>query len=245
VRVAVSVSPSPTPTALPSPTSGDGRPADVPTGPDGPYAFLDVTYVQGEREPVRWNPCEPIQYQVDLAAHPPGARAAIASAIDQTSLATGIAFHDDGATSVGAHALFDHAFLADALDSVYRPVLITVVSGTTFDTFGASQRAVAFTHPEEGDGALDHQYVAGVIVVDGSIHFPRDGRWSLALVVQHELGHLMGLGHVRAPDELMFSFEEAHTTIPDPIDGWGPGDLAGLERLGADQGCLEHVRVRG
>ena len=141
--------------------------------------------------------------------------------------------------------MFDHVFLADAIETVYRPVLITVVSGSTFDTFEPSKRAVAFAHPEEGNGLLDHQYVAGVVVVDGSIHYPQEGRWSLALVVQHELGHLMGLAHVRAPDELMFSFEEAPHTIPEPISGWGRGDRAGLERLGVESGCLEHVRVRG
>jgi hypothetical protein len=43
----------------------------------------------------------------------------------------------------------------------------------------------------------------------------------------------------------MFSFEVAHSTIPNPIEGWGEGDLQGLERLGADQGCLEPVRVAG
>ena len=43
----------------------------------------------------------------------------------------------------------------------------------------------------------------------------------------------------------MFSFEVAPRTIPDPIEGWGDGDLQGLEQVGADQGCLEQVRVAG
>ena len=43
----------------------------------------------------------------------------------------------------------------------------------------------------------------------------------------------------------MFSFEVAPHTMPDSIEGWGPGDLQGLERLGSDQGCLERVRVSG
>jgi len=128
---------------------------------------------------------------------------------------------------------------------VYLPVLLAVVSGATFDSFGTSKRAVAFTHPEEGTGGLDKQYVAGIVVVDGSVRYAERGRWSLTLVVQHELGHLMGLGHVRARDELMFSYEEAPNTIPEPIFGWGPGDRQGLERLGADQGCLQTARVRG
>jgi hypothetical protein len=204
-----------------------------------------VTYDDGHRVPVRWNPCQPIEYELEFDVRPPGARAAIRAAVDQTSLATGIPFQDDGTSAVGPHALFSHFFLADALDNAYRPVLITVVSGPTFQSFEPSKRAVAFAHPEQGSRDLNHQYVAGIVVVDGSVHYARQGRWSLALVVQHELGHLVGLGHVRAADELMFSFEAAPHTIPDPISGWGPGDLEGLRRLGADQGCLQTVRVRG
>ncbi|MEP6759325.1 MAG: hypothetical protein ABJB55_09020 [Actinomycetota bacterium] len=64
-------------------------------------------------------------------------------------------------------------------------------------------------------------------------------------MVQHELGHLMGLTHVRDASELMFSFEVAHHTIPDPIDGWATGDVQGLEQVGSDAGCLQQVRVAG
>jgi hypothetical protein len=43
----------------------------------------------------------------------------------------------------------------------------------------------------------------------------------------------------------MFSVEVARHTVPANISGWGRGDLEGLERLGADQGCLARVRVAG
>jgi hypothetical protein len=229
------------PAAAPVPSGS----AAVPTTPDGAYAFSDVAYHDGVRVPVRWNPCQPIEYQLDLIEAPPGARAAIQAAIDRTSEATGIAFVSDGDTDRTAQQLFDRFFFADALHSVYRPVLITTVSHATFRELGASERAVAFAHPEEGARSLDDQYVSGLVVVDGEVPFAHAGRWSLQLVVQHELGHLMGLGHVRDPDQLMFSFEVAHSGIPNPIAGWGEGDLQGLERLGAEQGCLEAVRVAG
>jgi len=235
---AVSHMPSPTPTRSASHQA-------VPLGPGGAYAFLDATRLNGQRSPVRWNPCQPIEYQLQFEVRPPGARSSIAAAIEEASRATGIPFRYDGPATVGAHALFTRSFIADPVGAVYLPVLIAVVSRATFHTFETSKRAIAFSHPEEGKGALRHQYVAGVVVVDGSARYAQAGRWSLRLVVQHELGHLIGLGHVRAPDELMFSFEVAHHTIPDPISGWGPGDLRGLRRLGADQGCLETVRVRG
>ena len=74
------------------------------------------------------------------------------------------------------------------------------------------------------------------------------GRWSLQLVVEeHELGRLVGLAHVRDPAELMFSFEVAPHTIPEGSRAGVPaeGPLQGLERLGADQGCLEQVPGSG
>ena len=46
----------------------------------------------------------------------------------------------------------------------------------------------------------------------------------------HELGHLVGLGHVDAPDELMSA--ENHGLLT-----WGPGDRAGLSAVGAGR-CL-------
>jgi hypothetical protein len=217
----------------------------VPTDPNGPYAFLEVTYVDGKRMPVRWNPCQPLEYQVDLADAPPGAGAAIDGAIDQASQATGIPFRSDGETSRDAHTLIANGFFADALRSVYRPVLIDVVTHREFRTFHQPGRVLAFAHPQDGNRDLSHQYVAGVVVVDGGARYATTGRWSLELVVLHELGHLLGLAHVKALDELMYSVEVAHRTYPDPIDGWGPGDLQGLERLGAGQGCLETVKVAG
>ncbi len=217
--------------------------ADVPTDPDGAYSFLDVAFQHGRRVPVRWNPCQPIEYRVDLEVSPRGAGAAIRDALAASTAATGIAFHSDGTTRSGAHALFEHAFLADALRSIYRPVLITIVSHRAFRSFDVPKRAVAFTRPQRGTGLFGRQWVAGAVVVDGGIRYASSGRWSLRLVLQHELGHLLGLNHVRAPDELMFSFEVARSTIPEPIHGWGPGDRTGLEMLGADHGCLRHVRV--
>jgi len=43
----------------------------------------------------------------------------------------------------------------------------------------------------------------------------------------------------------MFSTQVAKGIIPAPIDGYGAGDLAGFELVGAGQGCLPHVRVDG
>jgi hypothetical protein len=62
-------------------------------------------------------------------------------------------------------------------------------------------------------------------------------RWSVGLVLMHELGHLVGLQHVASPHEVMSS----NPTDPGVI-GWGQGDLRGLQELGRSEGCLRSPR---
>lgn len=45
-------------------------------------------------------------------------------------------------------------------------------------------------------------------------------------MLDHELAHVLGLGHVDTPGELMMPVNTGQTHF-------GPGDLAGLARLGA------------
>ncbi len=236
------------PPSVPRPArTGDGsaEAQTVPTGPGGPYSFLEVAYLEGERVPVRWNPCQPIEYQVNTAGAPPGMALAIRDAIEQTSDATGISFRSRGETSRDAHDIIGGDYFANPLRSVYHPVLIDIVTHREFRTFHEPARVIAFAHPQQGNGDLNDQYVAGFIVVDGGARYAPTGRWSMELIVLHELGHLLGLGHVRSPDEVMYSVEVARHTTPNPIFTWGEGDLAGLDLLGADQGCLETVKVAG
>jgi len=246
VSLALAVAaPVPAPVAEPA-TGGAGRPgiADVvPTGSDGPYSFLAPTYVDGQRVPVRWNPCQPIEYQLHVVHGPPETASAIEGAIGLASDASGIAFRFDGTTHRGIAGMRQGRYLVDPLHTVFRPVLITVVPHAAFQRFDVPRRVLAFTHPERGSQTLDDEWVSGYVVVDGGIRYASAGRWSMELVIAHELGHLLGLGHVKDPTELMFSTQVAEGVIPSPIDGYGPGDLAGLELVGADQGCLPHVRV--
>ena len=46
---------------------------------------------------------------------------------------------------------------------------------------------------------------------------------------------IMGLDHVRDPDQLMYSGRHPNVFLHD----YGTGDLAGLRRLGVSAGCLD------
>jgi hypothetical protein len=70
-----------------------------------------------------------------------------------------------------------------------------------------------------GSVSLDTPTLAGLLVHGW------EGRQQARAVVLHELGHVLGLGHVADPRELMHSEDLARTSF-------GPGDRAGLARLG-------------
>jgi hypothetical protein len=63
-----------------------------------------------------------------------------------------------------------------------------------------------------------------------------DRATSWGSTILHELGHLVGLGHVDDRGELM-----AVTPGEGPVR-FGPGDLRGLAAIGADHGCVDVPR---
>lgn len=94
-----------------------------------------------------------------------------------------------------------------------------------------------------GSTSIEHRdgqsvYVSGVAYLDGpqlAGILERDNGWAEARsVIEHELGHLVGLGHVDDPDQLM------HPTGSPRVTGPKQGDLAGLSRLGAGP-CFEEL----
>jgi predicted Zn-dependent protease len=84
--------------------------------------------------------------------------------------------------------------------------------------------------------ASDQAYVTGEVVFDRDLSLVHPGfgaGLSRGNLVQHELGHVVGLDHVQDRAQVMFP------SISDKSpDGYGAGDRAGLAQLGAQAGCL-------
>jgi len=217
-------------------TASDRSPA-ADTG----YRFLHAIGENGEI-PIRWNPCEPIHYQVNLLHAPPGAVANVEQAVALTSEATGIPFVFDGATDRTEAEQIGDFFMSDLTDPRWFPVLVSWLPHQEFARSIAKdeRNVLAYARPVFGEGSTIDQYTSGIVVVDAGQTFTPEGRYSLPLVLTHELGHIVGLGHVADPDELMFASKEVP---PEQIDGWGPGDLAGLRLVGSEAGCKEHIDV--
>jgi hypothetical protein len=224
-------------------TLAPGHASDSAQASGEGYAFLDTRPFSGRTVPVRWNPCEPIQYEVNVVGAPADALDLIQRATERVTEATGIAFAFDGTTGRTLRQTGHDYFYSDGNHDIYYPVLFIWVPHERMVRMTDEPDVLAFTHPELGEAQRSDQWVSGWIVVDSDGRFEGGGRYSIELVLTHELGHLVGLAHVGDPGELMFSEDRAPDVRPAQMFGWGSGDLAGLELLGRDQGCMDHVDV--
>ncbi len=204
----------------------------------GEYAFL-------ERSPggrVRWNPCQPILYEVNLEHATPGALDDVREAIHRVSDATGIAFEEVGTTVRTVDMQLGRAFQSRIPgEDRYLPLLIEWVPHEHFDFVADTHKAAAFGIPYRGFGDLSREYVSGAIAMDAGERLPEGfgERYSRGVILMHELGHVMGLAHVASPDELMWAPDVSDAPVPDlSLTDWGPGDLEGLRALGLNAGCL-------
>ena len=203
--------------------------ATRPKGSSHEYRFL--AFANGK--PVRWNPCQPIHYVVNLSEAPNGSLQDVQEAVRRVSADTGIRFAFDGSTQEIPQQ--DRGpYLPDVYGQRWAPVVIAWAYQAETDVpfqqgenhYAAVSRPLA---PLNGTA----QFVSGWVVINAADRNPPgwDSPADQGPTVLHELGHIVGLDHVSSKYELM-----------EPSGGYmtdfGPGDLAGLERLGADQGCL-------
>jgi hypothetical protein len=208
--------------------STDVQPRAV--GPKGDYTFILTT---GD-DPVRWNPCAPIHYVLSRAGLTEGAIDDVHGAIARISDVTGIEFAYDGLTDEEPSRR-RRSYQPGRYGDRWAPVLIAWVhpDQTDIPFSDEGHDAAAVASPQlPGNGGED-VYVSGWVAVD--VEDPNPSGFTLpgmqGPVVLHELAHVLGLGHAESNGNLMEPSGGGVTTF-------GPGDLAGLEHLGRDAGCL-------
>jgi hypothetical protein len=212
--------------------------AIVPLFPDrGVRAGTDFAFLErmGDGSPVRWNPCQPIHYVVNASHAPPGSIADVHEAVDRISRATGIVFVYDGLTDEEASTR-RNAFIPERYGDRWAPVLITWSDPTTSDIPFATADEVAsgVATPLLPNSSPEEVYVSGWVALN--MDDPNPPGFALpneqGPVLLHELGHVMGLGHVQVAGELMQGSGGGVVDL-------GPGDREGLRRLGASEGCVD------
>ena len=229
-------------TPSPSPSGPQDEPRDDPApepgAPAGPatYRFLQRSPGEGAW---RFDPCEEIAYVANLSNAPRGALADLREAVRRVQRATGLRFRYEGTTSEVARPsrpIYQPARYGDR----WAPLLVDwqVPDESAFVWRAGSSGAPAlglatplWSRDEPGT------YVSGVVVLNAVDHGPKGfgWPWSRGVTVLHELGHVVGLAHVHAKDQVMTTDGTSNAT------SWGAGDLAGLERLGEQAGCLPPV----
>lgn len=209
----------------------------MPADP-GPYEFIQMQPV-GEG-PIAWDPCRPIRYVVNPSGAPAGSDQLLTEAIANTSAATGLQFTHEGVTAETWTKERD-AYSAEGHDSEWAPVLISwSTEETTPDLAGYIAGFAGGVSVRDGDGPAT--FVSGYVVLDSAdatnLLTTPNGSQALRAVIQHELGHLVGLGHVADATQLMYTETSASQT-----GTWGSGDLAGLHVLGT-QPCLPELEAQ-
>ena len=227
--------PTPAPTVPPTqppttpPTTPIGGPPPAIPGPQptsppqtGPHAYLDGGT---DANHARWNPCQQIRYVVNDTLTTPAARAELEDALADVEHYTGLDFVNAGQTTTGYDSAapgkypnFQPPSGAEAIfvftDEAHSPQLNGSVVG-----IGGYQ-------VQSRDAGTTWWGITG-----GAIFETIPDPALMGALIRHEIGHMVGLGHVADPAQIMY---------PELLPGmelYGPGDIEGLWWLGAAQGC--------
>ena len=201
---------------------GPERPLPAPSVVRQGGTFTWAMTQPGGDEPVGWDPCEEIRYRINPAGGPSGGSDLVRRALDRASAATGLAFEDEGETEKrpfpGGVKLFGSP----------DPVVIGWADAAEYPDLAGQVAGMGGAVAERGSGGRI-RYVSGGIVLDVEAFTATTVAQQprvLEGIVLHEVAHVVGLGHVSEPMELMYATNTGQVEL-------GPGDREGLARLGS------------
>ena len=208
----------------------------APVAPTPASDLFRVKYRQADAvAPVTWSPCRPIHFVVRPDNQPAGGQAMLSEAIAAVSVASGLRFVDDGSTDEGPTERRE-PFQPIRYGDRWAPVLITWATADEFPEIGSDY--VGFAAPVTvvgGDGR--EVAVSGWVTLDAlalaSIERAQ-GATAARAIILHELGHLLGLGHIDDPSQLMYP------RVQSSVTSFQAGDLTGLALMGSGS-CAPNV----
>lgn len=178
------------------------------------------------QDKARWNPCQPIHYVVSGTEPFTGANQLLTQALAEASAASGLKFVYDGTSTEPAQP--DRpSYQPEIYGGTWAPVLVAwtdqshapELAGSVIGLGGAASASV------RGHDRL----VSGILFFDApelSLIAPRpNGLASMRTVMLHEVGHLLGLGHVQDTTAVMYPSDDGQ-------GDYNAGDLRGLAYAG-------------
>lgn len=184
---------------------------------------------------VRWDACQPIHYQLNLSAQP-DALADVQTALREVTAATGLTFVHDGTSTEIPQSYGEHSGppLLIAMATADGPFASQLLADASVNTLGIAGWGASRAGVDD-----DHQYwqITSAYVVINANGGLRPGSEaglsaSRVRVLMHELAHAVGLSHVTDRNQVMYPVTAGQAAV------WGPGDLAGLTRVGTSAGCI-------
>lgn len=174
----------------------------------------------------RWDPCRPITYRVNTAGGYPRWQRHLTRAFADVSRASGLTFQRVGNTDRVA-LRDDPPEGTDVIVSWATPKSVPFLSGGV--------AAAAWTSGMPTDNGAG-EWVRGAVALDSTARLVRGfkpgshANWGQVMV--HEIGHITGLAHTKGRKQTMYALQHGGN------QRLGRGDLAGLRKVGASQGCL-------
>ncbi|NKX54179.1 peptidase [Arthrobacter sp. E918] len=208
-----------------------GAPAP-PTMSSGSYTFNYAGV--GDRPFVAFSPCRPVHYVVNNRHQPPGGGQLVSDAVSRISKATGLRFVADGTTSERASADRE-PYQPERYGDRWAPVLIDWVTTAEEPVFALAEahggttrlgdaRALPVSREGSADVLVTGQVRLNATALGARLRDP-GGAAAVRATIQHELGHIVGLGHTSDASQLMAATSTGQTEF-------GAGDLVGLAALG-------------
>lgn len=201
-------------------------PAYAPLGKSGAWRYTS-------RPANRVDPCQTVTYKVNAAQGLPDPATAVAasqSAIASITQATGVRFRYTGTTSTIPGGKGRWPGRTDLVIAWAKPTQTRWQIGGSVAARGGPVKNV---WGRDARGRRIGKSLRSAVVLDSTQ--PNMDATSTPQLLQHELGHVMGLGHVKD----VYQYMNATATLYDlPPFQWGAGDLAGFRKVGLEAGCV-------